>query len=330
MSSTAVPENTPALRHPSKNFGFPSFGLFAAIFFFIFFIITPLISFISKYLGGYAIPEGDYYLNGIRTVLALWFIWQVRITGRVRWGLSKRKKYVRKSLIPFLNQKYGITIDPDDAANIMAERPFELRKDIFVQFDGWGYIESEAAHQHFKKDGVDIGQGMTLIMESGYELNHQFKNAPFESSDDVFTIAEDSSMGEPHLVQLAVLNILDNLPAGTEAVFNVINRQGDFIDIPASLQVAVKDDKLKYSPQDLSFFVDAIAANVAKNDSSLLTVALNQNAEDQEDQPHGIVFTTKGFDFIDDKEFNKMFTDESGHLRYNKDYGWHEFIARNK
>ena len=321
MSSTPA-----ALRHPRKFFGLPSFGLFFTIFWFLFFVITPFITFINHYLNGFEIANKDYYFNGIATVLSLWFVYQVLVNGRYRWGMSTRKKYVRKHLIPFLNAKYGIAIDPSNAVQIILQRPFALGKDTIVQFDGWQYLEFDAAHQHFKKEGVDISDRLTLIVESGYELNHQYRNAPYNSSDDVFTLAQDTSLAEPHLVQLALLNIFDNLPASTEAVFNVINRNGEFFDIPASLQVSTDKGNLKYSPQDLEFLVDALSANISKNDTSLVHVSLKSGEEDP--QYHGIVFTKTGFDFIDDKDFTKMFHDDTRPLHYDAEYNWVDFISR--
>lgn len=323
MSSTPA-----ALRHPRKFFGLPYLGLFIAMFWFLFFVITPFIAFINQYLNGFEIASKDYYFNGIATVLSLWFVYQVLVNGRYWWSMSTRKKYVRKRLIPFLNTKYGIAINPSNAVQIILQRPFALDNGTIVQFDGWPYLEFDAAHQHFKKEGVDVSEHLTLIVESGYELNHQYRNAPYASSDDVFTLAQDTSLAEPHLVQLALLNIFDNLPISTESVFNVINRNGDFFDIPASLQVSVDKGNLKYSPQDLEFLVDALSANISKNDTSLIHVSLKSSEENP--QYHGIVFTKTGFDFVDDKDFKKMFHDDNQPLRYDAEYNWADFISRTK
>lgn len=277
------------LKSPAKRFGILPTGEFiAGVILFVMFIVGPLINTAVKFLTGAEIPGTEAFLTGIRGAILIVFLGFYFSQGRngiTIYGVSKRERYLRKHLIPFLNKKYGIKIDTKDRSNVLhlpLASTIKATKDgkpiEDIHFMGWDEIEKVS---DTGKKEEELGKMVCIVTldEEDHSLL-EIEPVGYKEGDSriVFRHPEETpALEETETgIKNMLFDIISSLPVSETVIRCAAATSSEIPGIDAEMRVSVDPGgAVSYSSADLKEIMDAILFNVRMTGNTLVVALIN-------------------------------------------------------
>lgn len=276
------------LKNPKKNFGaMPTGNFLAGLFLVAAFLVIPFIVTCVKVFTGVAISETEAFGTGARLVFLILYaaIFLKKDKGDIGfYAVSKRTRYITKSLIPFLNKKYGVKINAKESkmlTRLALGGAIDVRKDTKpladVHFMGWDEIEKVAASGE-KND--DLGNLVYLVTEEEDGSLQEIVPAGHKDGDPitvyrmphVHTSLEETETG----VKNMVFDIISSLPVSETVIRCIAPSNSDLPGVDSELRVSVDPGGVvNYSNEELKTIVENTVFNVRMSDTGLVVSLIN-------------------------------------------------------
>lgn len=276
------------LKNPKRNFGWlPSGEFIAHIAFCLLFFVLPLTAFLARAITNTPIETHEAFYAGFSlTMLLLWLYVSKRDSkdDLSLYSISKRERYIKNTLIPFLSQKYGITIHAKNrialtrlalSGHVNATRGTEPLENI--HFMGWDEIE-EAAKA--RETIADLGSKVYLVQAK--DDGSLLEIPPVGTKeDDLLTIykpqqnlptLEETEFG----IKNMIFDIISALPTSETVIRGVAPSNTEFPGVDSELRVSVDTEgRCSYSSQELKALAEDVVFNVRLNETALVVSLIN-------------------------------------------------------
>lgn len=319
------------LKNPKKNFGIlPSGDFVMTVILGILFLLVPVISIIVRSAINVSIPTAQAFYGGF--ALTMIFLWAFTIKKPEKdaigyYGISKRERYMRKILIPFLNKKYGVKVHAktkSDLTRLALKGEVNVTKnDKFledVHFMGWEEIESAAVD---KAGNPDLGSLVYLVKlqddESLVELIPEgIKDGEsltvYRPQQNIPSLEETESG-----VRNMVFDIISAVPESETVIRGVAPSNTEFPGVDSELRVFVDAaGQFNYSGTEMKKLVEDVVFNVRMNQTALVVSLINTPAG--KTYVSGRLVANEGYEDVSGKDLKTMAkAEESEHMIFLDD-----------
>lgn len=267
------------IRPPVKNFGIlPTGELVAHCFVFVLFGVLPLIMFLVQFVTGVPLKETATLRVVVGVIIVGRYAWTVFSTPgglRTIWEVSKRRRYIHKSLNRHFKEKYGLKVVNVDAVltgdNLTLKGRRNPPEDAFML--GWEYVEAAATGEGLDSPLAETiflvqpsvnGKAMELPLRQGAEEDR----ATFSSHENLPAVP---TLGETETgIKTMISGIIQSLPSG-HATLRCIAPDGSEIGVESEMTVEVEtDSRLSYSLKEFQTLVESVLFNVRLADATMV------------------------------------------------------------
>lgn len=276
------------LKNPKKHFGImPTGNFIAGAILFMGFLLIPLATTGVKLFTGASIDSFEAFASGARLIIMFLFtaiFYRAAKEDINIYAANKRVRYIRRSLVPFLNEKYGVKINSKEdhvlarlaaGGHIPATRNGRLVDDL--HFVGWNKIE-EAAKTGIQDDS--LGNSIYLMTDEEDGSMRELVPVGAKDGDPLVVLRvpqEVASLSETETgIQNMFFDILSSLPPSETSIKCISPSNPEFEGVNADLRVSVgMDDSVSYSNTELKSMIETTLFNVRLNESGLVVCIIN-------------------------------------------------------
>lgn len=279
------------LKNPKKNFGvMPTGNFLAGVILVMGFLVIPFITTCIKAVTGAEISGVEAFGTGARLVFLVLFASILHKKDKDSYGIyaiSKRLRYVQKTLIPFLNRKYGVKIKASDSqmlsrialgghiAAVTATKPTKAIDDL--HFMGWEEIEKVATTG--KKDD-DLGSLVYLVTDTEDGSMQEIEPVGYKEGDPIVvyrTPQERISLAETETgIKNMIFDIISSLPVSQTVIRTCVPSDDEMPGVEAELRVSVEPGGIvSYSNEELKSMIESTVFNVRMSSTGLVVSLIN-------------------------------------------------------
>lgn len=277
------------LKNPKKNFGIiPTGNFLAGVILVMAFLVIPFILTSIKAITGAEIGTLEAFTTGARLIFLILYasiLWKKDKDSLGIYDISKRTRYVQKTLIPFLNRKYGVKINAKSqqtltrvalGGHIEAQKDNTLLDDL--HFMGWEEIEKIASTGE-KNDELgnlvylvtdhDEDGSLREIFPVGFKDGDQL--TVYRSPQNIPTLAETETG-----VKNMVFDIISSLPVSETVIRCIAPSSNELPSVDAELRVSVDPGgAVSYSNEELKNIIESTVFNVRMSDTGMVVCLIN-------------------------------------------------------
>ena len=265
----------------------PTGNFIAGVVLVLAFLVVPFIITCIKAVSGAEIEGTEAFATGARLVFLIFYaaIFLKKDKDDIGfYAASKRTRYIMKTLIPFLNRKYGVKINTKD--NRMLTR-LALGGDInarknnqpidALHFMGWDEIEKLATSG--ERDD-SLGTLVYLVTEESDGSLQEIVPAGHKDGDPltvyrmphIHTTLAETETG----VKNMIFDIISSLPVSETVIRCIAPSNTDLPGVDAELRVSVDPGgAVSYSNEELKNIIENTVFNVKMSDTGLVVSLIN-------------------------------------------------------
>lgn len=276
------------LKNPKKNFGImPTGNFLAGVILVMGFLVIPFFVTCIKAATGAEITSIDAFATGARLVFLVLFASILHKRDKDSYGLyaiSKRIRYIQKTLIPFLNRKYGVKIKASDSqmltrlavgGHIAAIKNGRGVDDL--HFMGWEEIENVAKTGEANDD---LGNLVYLVTDAEDGSLQEMEPVGYKEGDPIVVYRTPEAripLAETETgIKNMIFDIISSLPVSHTVIRSCVPSDDEMPGVEAELRVSVEPGGIvSYSNDELKTMIESTVFNVRMSSTGLVVSLIN-------------------------------------------------------
>lgn len=268
----------------------PTGNFLAGVILVMAFLVIPFITTCIKLLTGVEIGTTEAFASGARVFFLILFasiFWNRDKDGLGIYTISKRLRYVQKTLIPFLNRKYGVKIKASEGqaltrlalgghiAATTSSKPAEAIEDL--HFMGWEEIEKVA---ETGQPNDDLGNLVYLVTDTEEGSLEEIKPVGYQEGDPIVVFRTPqpvTSLAETETgIKNMLFDIISSLPVSETVIRSIAPSSEELPGVDSELRVSVDPGgAVSYSNEELKNVIESTVFNVRMSDTGLVVSLIN-------------------------------------------------------